>query len=308
MIGVDVGGANLKVVDDEGMHIHYCPLWNGAPITEILRKYAAQEAAVVMSGELADSFSSKEEGIACIVRAVKDAIPNAVFYGTDAAFHRDPVPELAAANWLASADYLRTRFPEAVLVDMGSTTTDIVPLRLFNDLKGLTDLDRLQKGYLVYSGLLRTTIPALLRSVNLGGIATPVSSEYFATSADAHLVLGHISGKDYTVPSPDNAATTREASLRRLARVVCADLEEIGFEGAETIAHAFWQEQLAVIREQVARVQEESGASGIITAGIGAPLLAKHLGGTSLQEVMGTETDALPALAVREVAQRTAGH
>jgi probable H4MPT-linked C1 transfer pathway protein len=308
MIGVDVGGANLKVIDDEGVHIHYCPLWKGAPVAEILKKYAADEAAVVMSGELADSFSSKEEGIACIVRAVKEAIPDAVFYGTDAEFHRDPVPELAAANWLASADYLRARFPEAVLLDMGSTTTDIVPLPLFDELKWLTDLNRLQKGYLVYSGLLRTTIPAVLRSVNLGGTATPVSSEYFATSADAHLVLGHISSEGYTIPTPDNAATTREASLRRLARVVCADLEEIGFEGAETIARAFWQEQLAVIRERVARVQEESGASTIITAGIGAPLLAQRLGGIDLQKIMGTETEALPALAVREVAQRTAGH
>ena len=31
MIGIDVGGANLKIVDDDGPHIHYCPLWEGAP-------------------------------------------------------------------------------------------------------------------------------------------------------------------------------------------------------------------------------------------------------------------------------------
>ncbi len=35
MIGIDVGGANLKVVDDEEcVHIHYCPLWENAPIAE----------------------------------------------------------------------------------------------------------------------------------------------------------------------------------------------------------------------------------------------------------------------------------
>ena len=35
MIGIDVGGANLKIVDDGGVHIHYCPLWEDAPITAL---------------------------------------------------------------------------------------------------------------------------------------------------------------------------------------------------------------------------------------------------------------------------------
>ena len=32
MIGIDVGGANVKLVDDDGVHLHYCPLWEGAPL------------------------------------------------------------------------------------------------------------------------------------------------------------------------------------------------------------------------------------------------------------------------------------
>ena len=46
-------------------------------------------------------------------------------------FMTHAVPQLAAANWLASADYLRDRYPDAVLLDIGSTTADIIPLRLF---------------------------------------------------------------------------------------------------------------------------------------------------------------------------------
>ncbi|MEN6611642.1 MAG: hydantoinase/oxoprolinase family protein, partial [Methanoregulaceae archaeon] len=170
MIGIDVGGANLKVVDGSGPHIQYCPLWEKSPITEILRSYAARgetEAAVVMSGELADTFSSKQEGIAFIVNAVRDAFPRARFYGTDGRFHDGPVPELAAANWLASADYLREKYADALLVDVGSTTTDIIPLNRFDSLVGMTDLDRLRRGYLVYTGMLRTSIPTLIRTVCL---------------------------------------------------------------------------------------------------------------------------------------------
>ena len=307
MIGIDVGGANLKVVDDDGVHIHYCPLWKESPLAELLKQYrknAKEPAAVVMSGELADCFVNKAEGIAYIVRAVTEIFPGAIFYGTDAAFHTGAVPQLAAANWLASADYLRVRHPGAVLVDFGSTTTDIIPLAQFDDLKGLTDLHRLRKGYLVYNGMLRTSIPALLRIAVIDGVPTPVSTEYFATSADAHLVLGHIRADQYSCDTPDHRETTVDASLRRLARVVCADTEEIGEAGARQITGQFWDVQRALVCDKVRKVMAQSGASSVITAGIGSALFARELDGTDLSGVLGAAADALPAFSVREVAGR----
>jgi hypothetical protein len=312
MIGIDVGGANLKLADEHGVHIHYCPLWTGAPIADLLRPYAEagddEPAAVVMSGELADCFENKLEGIAFIVNAVREVFPMARFYGTDALFHDSPVPALAAANWLASADYLRERYPDAVLLDIGSTTADIIPLSEFSSLLGLTDLVRLRKGYLVYTGMLRTPVATLLSSVDPGGIRTPVSTEYFASSADAHLVLGHITPGDYTCNTPDNKEKTTAASLRRLARVVCADLEEIGEDGAREIAGAFWDRQKEIVCGAVRRAQKECGASSVIVAGLGARLFARELGGTDLNQALGPVADALPAFAVREVALRTRGN
>lgn len=307
MIGIDVGGANLKVVDDAGAHIHYCPLWEKAPIADLLLPYSCgkdEPAAVVMSGELADCFTNKLQGIAFIVAAVQKAFPAARFYGTDARFHTSAVPQLAAANWLASADYLRDQYPQAVLLDVGSTTADIIPLGRFGDLTGLTDLKRLQAGYLIYTGMLRTSIPALLRAVRLDGITTPVSTEYFAASADAHLVLGHISEKEYTCDTPDHRETTRGASLRRLARVVCADLDEIGENGAVQIARQFWEIQRTMIANQVRDVMQKTGSDEIIVAGIGAALFARELGGEDLSTQIGAAADALPAHAVRTVAIR----
>ncbi len=309
MIGIDVGGANLKVVDDHGVHIHYCPLWEGAPLTALLAEHRhddAAPAAVVMSGELADCFLAKKDGIAFITRAVKAAFPRARFYGTDGKFHTRAVPQLAAANWLASADWLRDTYPGAVLVDVGSTTTDIIPLSRFSDLVGMTDLRRLQKGYLLYTGMLRTTLPALLRTVVIDGTATPVSSEYFATSADAHLVLGHIRPHEYTCDTPDKKEKTKPAALRRLARVVCADLAEIGKENAYGIARQFWDAQRTLICDRVHAVIKESGASSVMTAGIGARLFARELGGIDLSEELGPAADTLPAFAVRQVALRDA--
>jgi hypothetical protein len=307
MIGIDVGGANLKIVDDDGPHINYCPLWEKAPLTAVLNHYVTvpdEPAAVVMSGELADCFSGKTEGISFIVNAVKKAFHNARFYGTDGQFHESAATQLAAANWLASADFLREEYPGAVLLDIGSTTADIIPLGRFESLKGLTDLIRLQKGYLVYTGLLRGNVATLLRSVVLDGLNTPVSAEYFAASADVHLVLGHIAPSQYTSDTPDKKEKTRTASLRRLARVVCADLNEIGENGARQIAEQFWEKQRELICSQVQRVAAESAVQDIIVAGIGSYLFSRELGGVDLAGVLGSFADALPAYAVREVALR----
>lgn len=307
MIGIDVGGANLKVVDDEGVFIWYCPLWEGALLSRLLkerRKERNERAAVVMSGELADCFENKMQGITFIVDTIRQVFPHALFYGTDAAFHVTPVPQLAAANWLASADYLRDDYPHAVLLDVGSTTADIIPLSRFEDLKGLADLQRLQKGYLIYNGLLRTNVATLLHTLSLDGVITPVSAEYFAISADVHLVLGHITPDQYTCDTPDRKEKTASASLRRLARVICADLGEIGESGAIQIAEQFWERQKTMICDLVQRAASGCSATEVITAGIGAPLFAKVLDSTDLTKELGAVADALPAFAVREVAKR----
>jgi (4-(4-[2-(gamma-L-glutamylamino)ethyl]phenoxymethyl)furan-2-yl)methanamine synthase len=310
MIGIDVGGANLKVAGGDGVHIHYCPLWEKAPVAALLAQHATsrdEPAAVVMSGELADCFLNKQQGIAFIVDAVRQAFPRARFYGTDAAFHDAAVPQLAAANWLASADYLKRDHPGAVLLDIGSTTADILPLARFEELRGLTDLGRLQQGYLLYTGMLRTNCATLLRAVDLAGTRTPVSTEYFATSADAHLVLGTITADQYRCDTPDHQEKTREASLRRLARVVCSDLEEIGNDGAVAIARQFWDVQRRMICAGVNACAGAWDADEIIVAGIGAPLFARELNGLDLRQELGPASEALPAFAVREIAMRDRG-
>ncbi len=308
MIGIDVGGANTKVVSDRGVDIHYCPLWQGAPLREILARYRDEgPVAVVMSGELADCFTSKMEGIRFIVGEVEAVFPGPLFYGTDGRFHTAAIPELAAANWLASADCLRADYPTAVLVDIGSTTTDIIPLGRFTDLLGLTDLARLRKGYLVYTGLLRTGIETLPDTVTIGGIPTPVCPEHFAIAADAYLALGLIGEGAYACETPDRGARDRQGSLRRLARVVCADLSEIGEEGALDIARGFAAAQRGLVECAVERVKKGSDAAEVIVAGIGSGIFAPVLGGTDLGSLLGKEADALPAYAVREVARRNCG-
>jgi probable H4MPT-linked C1 transfer pathway protein len=198
-------------------------------------------------------------------------------------------------------------YPDAILLDIGSTTADIIPLNRFESLRGLSDLLRLQKGYLVYTGLLRGNVATLLQSVLLGGVNTPVSSEYFASAADAHLVLGHIVPSQYTSDTPDKKEKTLLASLRRLARVVCADLAEIGEDGARQIAEQFWEKQRELVCIRVHRAAEESGSGEVIIGGIGSSLFSRELGGIDLSRDLGPFADTLPAFCVRKVAERSDG-
>ncbi len=306
MIGIDVGGANLKIVDETGVHIHYCPLWKESPLAELIADYkkaGVDNAAVVMSGELADGFFDKNEGIAFIVNAVRESFPDALFYGTDAGFHADPCPVLAAANWLASAAYLKTRYPNGMLLDIGSTTADVVPFADFEKLIGMTDTMRLQAGYLVYTGMLRTPVASLADSAVINGIKTPFSTEYFACSGDVHFVLGNIGAAEYSSATPDGKEVSREACLRRLARTVCADLEEIGEAGAVAVAESFRTAQRDRVCSAVDRAKRETNADVILVGGIGSSTFAPLVGGVDLTAATGIPADALPAYAVLQLAE-----
>ena len=303
VIGIDIGGANLKVFTAGRVDIHYCPLWKGAPIQEILQPYygVRKNVVVVMSGELADSFSSKMDGISYIVQEVLSVFPDALFYGIDGAFHAGPCIELAAANWLAACDALAMQYPTAVLVDVGSTTTDIIPLQNARDLLGYTDLKRLQDGYLLYIGMLRTPIATVISEVELDGVKTAVSTEFFANAADAHLIMGTITPDLYTCERADGGDISYEACVRRISRVVCADPEEIGVGGPEQIARAFISRQREIVVSGVQRVCGRVGATEVVCAGIGAEVLASWLVEEGLSCVIHPYAEALPAYGVAQL-------
>ena len=104
--------------------------------------------------------------------------------------------------------------------------------------------------------------------------------------------------------TPDKKEKTLTAALRRLARVVCADPEEIGPDGAYRIAAQFWEKQRDLICDQVQRVAAQSAARQIIAGGIGADLFSGELDGINLAGKLGSCADALPAFSVRELALR----
>ena len=282
ILGLDIGGANTKAASSDGLFTAsvYLPLWKGAPLEEALCSIArsqpqAEAVAVVITGELADCFSCKREGlerlIACVRRSF--SVP-ACFWGTGGFSWTDPL-ELAAANWSASAAFLGREEHDCLFVDMGSTTTDIIPILSGRAAAAGTDFLRLAAGELVYMGLLRTRLDAILPMATIAGRSLSLAPELFSIMADARLALGQISPERYSCDTADGAGKDRQSALRRLARSVCADLEEIGEGAAIAIARQACCRQKDILVAAISRQAEEHSLEKVVAAGTGESLIAE---------------------------------
>jgi len=144
-------------------------------------------------------------------------------------------------------------------------------------------LERLKYVELIYSGVLRIGVAHLLKRVKVRGEEYGTSSELFAISADAYLVLGYITNDDYSCEKQDNYAYSfaREgedkgkeekhiiSAMRRLARVVCSDFEEIGEKSAISIADQIKEAQIAELIDSMKRIKEKYELKTVVSAGIG---------------------------------------
>ena len=275
VLGWDIGGVNTKVARVEGdvviavrirpFEIQHAPDTLAQLLGELARAVGAQPRdahAVTMTAELSQVFRTKGDGVAFVLDQVEAAFPDALVrvYAVDGTFAsttvaRDAPLSVAAANWAATARLVARTWPDAMLVDTGSTTTDIIPIVAGEvAATGRTDPERLSAGELVYTGAVRTPVEAIAATVPYLGRATGVSAEGFALAGDVHLWRGQLPPGDYSVPTPDGRPATRAFAAERLARVVCADRTMLDDAGVSAIADAVWQAQVARIAHALRRV------------------------------------------------------
>jgi probable H4MPT-linked C1 transfer pathway protein len=234
-----------------------------------------------MTAELSDAFRTKREGVAFVLDAAEAALDDrpllvlttaGELVSMDAARARPW--DVAAANWMATALAVADTHPDALLIDIGSTTADIVPIaggRVAASARN--DLDRLLAGELVYTGVLRTNLAAIAPRVPVRDGWCPVSSECFAISADVHLVLGRLAPEAYDCPTPDGRPATVAFARERIARLVCADVEQLEGDEVDAIASFLCEEQLRQIEHAARRVQRPlPPAAPLVAVGSGAAL------------------------------------
>jgi probable H4MPT-linked C1 transfer pathway protein len=255
IVGVDVGGANLKYARADGSAASQTfPMWRhpqrlADTIADDLGRFGQIDAlAVTMTGELADCFADRAIGVEHIVLHVCRSasllgIDEVSFYGVDGRFRdaedaRRDVDSVAAANWHALASFVAKEIAsDAIMVDIGSTTTDVIPLtdgRVATAAR--TDHDRLLEGSLVYVGCRRTPVCALVDQLELRGRSSAVMNELFATIDDARLVLGTVEPDAEDCDTADGQPRTAEFAANRLARMIGLDRRTVTSDDARNLA------------------------------------------------------------------------
>jgi probable H4MPT-linked C1 transfer pathway protein len=311
ILAFDIGGANTKRLvyenGDTKSSLNYFPLWKRKDRLRGFLEELGEDAdvvAVTMTAELCDVFSSKEDGARFIVSSCEEVFGDPFFLTLAPTLVKEndirDYKELAAANWRASLYLMEKRFGEGVLVDVGSTTTDILPFgdgaRCFK-----SDMERMKASQLLYTGYLRTPVNTIVSEVPLGRLMTPVASDYFAITADIHNIL---EGVDYTCETPDGEGKSRDASIRRMARLLCADKDEVE-EYIPDICRYVHEEQVKRIAGAVERVCNKSKLSDVYAAGVGKKLAmeAGELLGRSFINLEKDIKDAwnLPCLGLAEM-------
>lgn len=296
--GWDIGGAHLKLVrlDQSSRVIEArqvaCPLWRGlehlrGALSGVRGNGSDGNAvhAVTMTGELCDNFSSRGEGVREILALVMQELgqENTQIYAGPHGFRTieqaltlDP-QWIASANWHAMAELVALTFDEAILIDVGSTTTDIVPIVSAAPAnRGMDDATRLSHDELIYTGVVRTPLMALCEYAPFDGRWQRVAAEHFATTADIYRILGELPEGADLYDTADGAAKTITASARRVCRMLGRDLCDDD-EALRELAKYFAYRQFDIVQRALQGVLSVSGRHGetVVAAGAGAFLAEK---------------------------------
>ncbi len=339
IMGWDLGGAHLKAahLDDRGKLRQViqlpCPLWLGLDhlrqaVDGVMAAVSARIRyhAVTMTGELVDLFDSRVQGVQRLASVMEEKLAPAElgFYaGCDGFLQAHAVAgtaeKVSSSNWLASASFVAQCVPEALFVDIGSTTSDIVICKDGDVLaRGDDDHQRLISGELVYTGVVRTSLMAETEKIPFRGEWVSLMAEHFATMADVYRVTGELPRHADQLPSADGGAKTLNASARRLARMLGLDLDAAPMEDWARVAAYLSELQL----QRLMRACEFSLSRGLLGrnalllgAGVGRFLVAKladrlqrqYLDFSSLLDTgyleVGDPADCTPAVAVAELAR-----
>jgi probable H4MPT-linked C1 transfer pathway protein len=298
-LGLDIGGANLKLADGLGYaDTHPFALWQDyTGLTQRLRLLIAQapqadHIVVTMTGELADCFANRNEGVKYILDAVQQAadgrhtrvyLSSGKLVTPQVASRR--TAEVAAANWHALGTYCARLAPAglALVVDVGSTTTDNIPL-LDGQLaaEGIDDTGRLLAGELVYLGVQRSPVCSLVGELPYRDSACPIARELFATTQDVYVILGDLAENSTFTQTADGRPATKPCARTRLGRMVCAQEDSFNHRDAVEIARAVDEAVLSQVTSGIEQVVSRFGQElrTVVVVGVGEFLVRraiKHL-------------------------------
>ncbi len=268
VLGWDIGGANVKAAlaehDRIGRVVQLpCPAladpnkFDAAVAAAGALFPAAELHAVTMTGELSDVFSDRRQGVAYLIALMQkmaEGAPVLIYAGAPGlrkpqAALEQPL-KVASANWHAAATLLARKYTETLFIDVGTTTTDLLPIkRGCVSARGFTDAERLTEGELIYCGVVRTPVMAIAQTVPFRGRVQRIAAERFATMADVFRLTGELSEDADPFPTADQRGKSAEESAGRLARMLGRDAGDAAHGEWVAVAEHLAEAQIAMIEE-----------------------------------------------------------
>ncbi|ACA20076.1 H4MPT-linked C1 transfer pathway protein [Methylobacterium sp. 4-46] len=302
IIGWDLGGVHVKaaLVEEGAVRAVVqapCPLWRGLSALDAalagLPDWARGPAhhAVTMTGELTDCFADRADGVAQLAAWADRSLsgPVAIYAGRSGFVAPEAAApaaaEIASANWYATAALVGRLVPEALLVDIGSTTADLIPVAAGQPAaRGYSDAERLETGELVYTGVVRTPLLALSPWAPFRGRRTALMAETFAATGDVHRLLGDLPAEEDQQDTMDLKGKSRPETETRLARMIGRDRHEGSPADWSRLAGHFAEAQLRLLHDAAAVILSRGdlpARAPVIACGAGrfvATRLAARLG------------------------------
>jgi probable H4MPT-linked C1 transfer pathway protein len=288
----DIGGAHLKVArcSAEGEVLAAielpCALWQGIETLQQAIQQAAQmlhnttdQHYLTMTGELADIFADRQSGVRDILSCVQKCLPDQTlvvfsqqgFLTVDEAKQR--WQSVASMNWLASVQWLALAHKDALFIDIGSTTTDIICIENAQpQLTATDDYGRLASGELRYTGVIRTPVMAVSSQAFFQGKWLTVAAEHFATMADCWRLVKQLEADALHDNSADGQGWQIIDCERRLARMLGTDRDQGNTCQWQQLATWFTEQQTQQITNsclQVLSAHSLPDKAPIIGAGVG---------------------------------------
>ncbi len=191
-------------------------------------------------------------------------------------------------NWHATGKFISRNLNDAIVVDFGSTTTDIICIKnkIIKNL-GFDDFSRLKNNELIYTGLTRTPIFGVMNELILNGINYPLIPEFFSSMSDVYRINKSLDKVLDIDDTADNTEKNLNQSFIRVARNFGFDFNKSNKELLKKISRKlinFQMKKIAISLDKLIIKFNMSKKVPIVLCGIGNKVLRNFLKSKNILE------------------------
>lgn len=298
VLALDIGGANLKYaianiknkekkIINNGITSIYA---NSLDIFEMKLENSLIELSkgidkIYFTTTAPLLYDSLNLGGKRIVKLIKDNVSlseNNIFYysknGNFKTLSEFKSRDIAGCyNWCITRAFIKANCDkDCLLIDCGSSSTDIVPINLKKSNENYAIHERILKNELLYLGMRRTIVQTITNNVLINSNYINVVGEPTTTIGDINYILGYINKEEYSIGT--NILTEHilnEKAYFNIARLLCGDLNTFDEKTLKEICKYISSKTVEKIKDAIENVIRDNfdHIPYIVVCGIGSDFI-----------------------------------